>query len=75
MIRRLAHPDASALLMSGDAALAEKVFREDFDRNPRNPRIAVWPEARFAATKTRLRRRIRPRTARKFVEGTESFQA
>jgi hypothetical protein len=27
-----------ALLMSGDAAGAEKVFREDLDRNPRNPR-------------------------------------
>jgi tetratricopeptide (TPR) repeat protein len=26
------------LLMSGDAAAAEKVFREDLDRNPRNPR-------------------------------------
>jgi len=27
-----------ALLMSGDGAGAEKVFREDLDRNPRNPR-------------------------------------
>ena len=27
-----------ALLMSGDAAGAEKVFRDDLDRNPRNPR-------------------------------------
>jgi tetratricopeptide (TPR) repeat protein len=27
-----------ALLMTGDAAAAEKVFREDLDRNPRNPR-------------------------------------
>lgn len=27
-----------ALLMSGDVAGAEKVFREDLDRNPRNPR-------------------------------------
>jgi hypothetical protein len=27
-----------ALLMSGDAAGAEKVFREDLDRTPRNPR-------------------------------------
>ena len=27
-----------ALLMSGDNAGAEKVFREDLDRNPRNPR-------------------------------------
>ncbi|HUK25839.1 MAG TPA: hypothetical protein VLV49_14755 [Terriglobales bacterium] len=26
------------LLMKGDAAAAEKVFREDLDRNPRNPR-------------------------------------
>ena len=28
----------AALLMIGDAAGAEKVFREDLDRNPRNPR-------------------------------------
>jgi len=28
----------ATLLMSGDAAGAEKVFREDLDRNPRNPR-------------------------------------
>ena len=27
-----------ALLVSGDAAAAEKVFREDLDHNPRNPR-------------------------------------
>ena len=27
-----------AMLMSGDAPAAEKVFREDLDRNPRNPR-------------------------------------
>jgi tetratricopeptide (TPR) repeat protein len=27
-----------ALLLSGDNATAEKVFREDLDRNPRNPR-------------------------------------
>ncbi len=27
-----------ALLMTGDAAAAEKVFRADLDRNPRNPR-------------------------------------
>jgi tetratricopeptide (TPR) repeat protein len=30
-----------ALLMSGDAPSAEKVFREDLDRNPRNPR-SLW---------------------------------
>jgi tetratricopeptide (TPR) repeat protein len=30
-----------ALLMSGDVAGAEKVFREDLDRNPRNPR-SLW---------------------------------
>jgi tetratricopeptide (TPR) repeat protein len=30
-----------ALLMSGDAAGAEKAFREDLDRNPRNPR-SLW---------------------------------
>src|SRR5579863_10296739 len=30
-----------ALLMTGDAAGAEKVFREDLDRNPRNPR-SLW---------------------------------
>ena len=28
----------AALLMSGNASEAEKVFREDLDRNPRNPR-------------------------------------
>jgi tetratricopeptide (TPR) repeat protein len=28
----------AALLMTGDAVGAEKVFREDLDRNPRNPR-------------------------------------
>src|SRR5437879_12856972 len=28
----------AALLMNGDAAGAEKVFREDLNRNPRNPR-------------------------------------
>jgi tetratricopeptide (TPR) repeat protein len=28
----------AALLMKGDSAGAEKVFREDLDRNPRNPR-------------------------------------
>jgi len=28
----------AALLMKGDASGAEKVFREDLDRNPRNPR-------------------------------------
>ena len=30
-----------ALLMSGDSAGAEKVFREDLERNPRNPR-SLW---------------------------------
>jgi tetratricopeptide (TPR) repeat protein len=30
-----------ALLMTGDAAAAERVFREDLDRNPRNPR-SLW---------------------------------
>jgi tetratricopeptide (TPR) repeat protein len=30
-----------ALLITGDAAAAEKVFREDLDRNPRNPR-SLW---------------------------------
>jgi hypothetical protein len=28
----------AALLMNGDAAAAERVFREDLNRNPRNPR-------------------------------------
>ena len=28
----------AALLKNGDASGAEKVFREDLDRNPRNPR-------------------------------------
>jgi tetratricopeptide (TPR) repeat protein len=31
----------AALLMNGDAAGAERVFREDLDRNPRNPR-SLW---------------------------------
>jgi len=31
----------AALLMNGDAADAEKVFREDLERNPRNPR-SLW---------------------------------
>ncbi len=31
----------AALLMSGDNAGAEKVFRQDLDRNPRNPR-SLW---------------------------------
>jgi len=31
----------AALLMNGDAAGAEKVFRADLDRNPRNPR-SLW---------------------------------
>ena len=31
----------AALLLTGDAAGAEKVFREDLDRNPRNPR-SLW---------------------------------
>jgi tetratricopeptide (TPR) repeat protein len=31
----------AALLMSGDAAAAEKVFRDDLDRNLRNPR-SLW---------------------------------
>ncbi len=30
-----------ALLMTGDAPAAERVFREDLDRNPRNPR-SLW---------------------------------
>ena len=28
----------AALMISGDAAAAEKIFRDDLDRNPRNPR-------------------------------------
>src|SRR5271170_7929372 len=31
----------AALLITGDAAGAEKVFRDDLDRNPRNPR-SLW---------------------------------
>jgi tetratricopeptide (TPR) repeat protein len=31
----------AALLMNGDAAGAEKVFRQDLERNPRNPR-SLW---------------------------------
>ena len=31
----------AAMLMNGDAAGAEKVFRNDLERNPRNPR-SLW---------------------------------
>ena len=33
----------AALLADGQAAAAEKVFREDLDRNPRNPRSLLRP--------------------------------
>ena len=32
----------AALLRAGQAEEAEKVFREDLTRNPRNPAIALW---------------------------------
>jgi tetratricopeptide (TPR) repeat protein len=40
-----------ALLMSGDAAGAEKVFREDLDRHPRNPRSLFGLEQALRAQK------------------------
>jgi tetratricopeptide (TPR) repeat protein len=39
------------LLMSGDPAGAEKVFREDLDRHPRNPRSLFGLEATLKAQK------------------------
>jgi tetratricopeptide (TPR) repeat protein len=41
----------AALLMSGDAAGAEKVFREDLDRHPRNPRSLFGLEQALKAQK------------------------
>ena len=47
----------AALLMNGDAAGAEKVFREDLDRHPRNPRSLFGLEAGAEGAKAGLRRR------------------
>ena len=41
----------AVLLMNGDAAAAEKVFREDLDRHPRNPRSLFGLEASLKAQK------------------------
>jgi tetratricopeptide (TPR) repeat protein len=41
----------AALLMNGDAASAEKVFREDLDRHPRNPRSLFGLEEALKAQK------------------------
>jgi tetratricopeptide (TPR) repeat protein len=41
----------AVLLMNGDAAGAEKVFREDLDRHPRNPRSLFGLEASLKAQK------------------------
>jgi tetratricopeptide (TPR) repeat protein len=41
----------AVLLMDGDAAGAEKVFREDLDRHPRNPRSLFGLEAALKAQK------------------------
>ena len=41
----------AALLMNGDAAGAEKVFREDLDRHPRNPRSLFGLEQALKAQK------------------------
>ena len=41
----------AALLMSGDAAGAEKAFREDLDRHPRNPRSLFGLEQALKAQK------------------------
>jgi len=40
-----------ALLMNGDSAAAEKVFREDLDRHPRNPRSLFGLEQALKAQK------------------------
>jgi hypothetical protein len=41
----------AVLLMNGDAAGAEKVFREDLDRHPRNPRSLFGLDAALKAQK------------------------
>jgi tetratricopeptide (TPR) repeat protein len=41
----------AVLLMNGDAAGAEKIFREDLDRHPRNPRSLFGLEAALKAQK------------------------
>jgi hypothetical protein len=41
----------AALLMSGDASGAEKVFRADLDRHPRNPRSLFGLEQALKAQK------------------------
>jgi len=41
----------AALLISGDAAGAEKVFRQDLDRHPRNPRSLFGLEQALKAQK------------------------
>jgi tetratricopeptide (TPR) repeat protein len=41
----------AVLLINGDAAGAEKVFREDLDRHPRNPRSLFGLEAALKAQK------------------------
>src|SRR5216683_5723311 len=41
----------AVLLLNGDAAGAEKVFREDLDRHPRNPRSLFGLEAALKAQK------------------------
>jgi tetratricopeptide (TPR) repeat protein len=41
----------AALLMNGDAASAEKAFREDLDRHPRNPRSLFGLEQALKAQK------------------------
>ena len=58
-----------ALLMSGDATGAEKVFREDLDRNPRNPRSLWGLQQALLLAEARLRCGIRPETVRGVVEG------
>ncbi len=50
------------LLISGDAAGAEKVFREDLERNPRNPRSLFGLHQALLATETRVRRGVRAET-------------
>ena len=62
VLSRFAKILGGALLMSGDAAGAEKVFREDLDRNPRNPRSLCGAAPVLGGAETRIRCRLRAET-------------
>ena len=59
----------AALLMNGDAAGAEKVFREDLDRHPRNPRSLFGLEAGAESAEAGLRCRLRAKAVPGIMEG------